>query len=127
MKGLILNCIGKKEDAYDCVRRGLKNDLTSHVCILLTTPTLINSFIIYMYIFIIIVVVVFILYYVHVHVLSTNCYSSLTKPLSFFLCVSFFPLSLPVYCILYQVGMCMVCCRDQIRNTMRPLKLTGTH
>ena len=57
MKGLILNCIGKKEDAYDCVRRGLKNDLTSHVCILLTTPTLINSFIIYMYIFIITVVV----------------------------------------------------------------------
>ncbi|XP_019854443.1 PREDICTED: N-alpha-acetyltransferase 15, NatA auxiliary subunit [Amphimedon queenslandica] len=32
MKGLILNCIGKKDDAYDCVRRGLKNDLTSHVC-----------------------------------------------------------------------------------------------
>ena len=34
MKGLILNCIGKKDDAYECVRRGLKNDLNSHVCIL---------------------------------------------------------------------------------------------
>ena len=40
MKGLILNCIGKKDDAYECVRRGLKNDLNSHVCILkLVTPT----------------------------------------------------------------------------------------
>uniref|UniRef100_A0A1X7SMA1 Uncharacterized protein n=1 Tax=Amphimedon queenslandica TaxID=400682 RepID=A0A1X7SMA1_AMPQE len=36
MKGLILNCISKKEDDYDCVHRGLNNDLTSHVCILLT-------------------------------------------------------------------------------------------
>ena len=40
MKGLILNCIGKKDDAYECVRRGLKNDLNSHICILkLATPT----------------------------------------------------------------------------------------
>ena len=34
MKGLTLNCLGKKEDAYDLVRRGLRNDLKSHVCIL---------------------------------------------------------------------------------------------
>lgn len=34
MKGLILNCLGKKEEAYDLVRRGLRNDLKSHVCIL---------------------------------------------------------------------------------------------
>ncbi|GFO47570.1 N-alpha-acetyltransferase 15, nata auxiliary subunit-like [Plakobranchus ocellatus] len=32
MKGLTLNCLGKKEEAYDFVRRGLRNDLTSHVC-----------------------------------------------------------------------------------------------
>ncbi|XP_063046142.1 N-alpha-acetyltransferase 15, NatA auxiliary subunit a [Engraulis encrasicolus] len=32
MKGLTLNCLGKKEDAYDLVRRGLRNDLKSHVC-----------------------------------------------------------------------------------------------
>ncbi|XP_071786525.1 N-alpha-acetyltransferase 15, NatA auxiliary subunit-like [Asterias amurensis] len=32
MKGLILNCLGKKEDAYDLVKRGLRNDLRSHVC-----------------------------------------------------------------------------------------------
>ncbi|XP_022099558.1 N-alpha-acetyltransferase 15, NatA auxiliary subunit-like [Acanthaster planci] len=32
MKGLILNCLGKKEEAYDLVRRGLRNDLKSHVC-----------------------------------------------------------------------------------------------
>ncbi|XP_067000279.2 N-alpha-acetyltransferase 15, NatA auxiliary subunit [Anabrus simplex] len=32
MKGLTLNCLGRKEEAYDCVRRGLRNDLTSHVC-----------------------------------------------------------------------------------------------
>ncbi|CAJ0954503.1 unnamed protein product [Ranitomeya imitator] len=30
MKGLTLNCLGKKEDAYDLVRRGLRNDLRSH-------------------------------------------------------------------------------------------------
>lgn len=34
MKGLTLNCLGKKEEAYDLVRRGLRNDLRSHVCIL---------------------------------------------------------------------------------------------
>jgi tetratricopeptide (TPR) repeat protein len=32
MKGLILNCMGRKEEAYDHVRRGLKNDIKSHVC-----------------------------------------------------------------------------------------------
>ena len=32
MKGLILNCLGRKDEAYDHVRRGLRNDLTSHVC-----------------------------------------------------------------------------------------------
>ncbi|XP_041046535.1 N-alpha-acetyltransferase 15, NatA auxiliary subunit a isoform X2 [Cetorhinus maximus] len=32
MKGLTLNCLGKKEEAYEYVRRGLRNDLKSHVC-----------------------------------------------------------------------------------------------
>lgn len=32
MKGLTLNCLGRKEEAYDHVRRGLRNDLGSHVC-----------------------------------------------------------------------------------------------
>ncbi|XP_064608201.1 N-alpha-acetyltransferase 15, NatA auxiliary subunit-like [Liolophura sinensis] len=32
MKGLTLNCLGRKEEAYDFVRRGLRNDLKSHVC-----------------------------------------------------------------------------------------------
>ncbi|KAI1278745.1 N-alpha-acetyltransferase 16, NatA auxiliary subunit [Halotydeus destructor] len=32
MKGLTLNCLGRKEEAYEYVRRGLKNDLRSHVC-----------------------------------------------------------------------------------------------
>lgn len=32
MKGLILNCMGKKDEAFEYVRRGLKNDLRSHVC-----------------------------------------------------------------------------------------------
>lgn len=32
MKGLILNCMGKKEEAYDYVRKGLRNNLKSHVC-----------------------------------------------------------------------------------------------
>lgn len=34
MKGLTLNCLGRKDEAYEHVRRGLKNDLKSHVCIL---------------------------------------------------------------------------------------------
>lgn len=32
MRGLTINCIGRKEEAYELVRRGLKNDLRSHVC-----------------------------------------------------------------------------------------------
>ncbi|XP_070607480.1 N-alpha-acetyltransferase 16, NatA auxiliary subunit [Erythrolamprus reginae] len=32
MKGLTLNCLGKKEDAYEFVRKGLRNDVKSHVC-----------------------------------------------------------------------------------------------
>ncbi|XP_054164071.1 N-alpha-acetyltransferase 15, NatA auxiliary subunit-like [Oppia nitens] len=32
MKGLTLNCLGRKDEAYDYVRRGLRNDLQSHVC-----------------------------------------------------------------------------------------------
>ncbi|KAJ7376307.1 N-alpha-acetyltransferase 15, NatA auxiliary subunit [Desmophyllum pertusum] len=30
MKGLTLNCLGRKEEAYEFVRRGLRNDLKSH-------------------------------------------------------------------------------------------------
>lgn len=32
MKGLTLNCLGRKDEAYDYVRRGLRNDLKSPVC-----------------------------------------------------------------------------------------------
>lgn len=32
MKGLTLNYLGRKDEAYDYVKRGLKNDLRSHVC-----------------------------------------------------------------------------------------------
>ncbi|KAL3528807.1 hypothetical protein ACH5RR_008129 [Cinchona calisaya] len=32
MKGLTLNCLDRKTEAYELVRRGLKNDLKSHVC-----------------------------------------------------------------------------------------------
>lgn len=32
MKGLILNCLGKKEEVYELVCRGLRNDLKSYVC-----------------------------------------------------------------------------------------------
>ncbi|RHY97196.1 hypothetical protein DYB35_001707, partial [Aphanomyces astaci] len=32
MKGLTLNCMGKKEEAYEFVRQGVKQDLKSHVC-----------------------------------------------------------------------------------------------
>ncbi|GMT19158.1 hypothetical protein PFISCL1PPCAC_10455, partial [Pristionchus fissidentatus] len=32
MKGLILNCMGKHDEAMDCVKRGLKADIRSHVC-----------------------------------------------------------------------------------------------
>lgn len=32
MKGLILNSMGKKEESYELVKNGLKNDVRSHVC-----------------------------------------------------------------------------------------------
>lgn len=32
MKGLILNCMGKHDEALDIVKRGLTADLKSHVC-----------------------------------------------------------------------------------------------
>ncbi|XP_064405279.1 N-alpha-acetyltransferase 15, NatA auxiliary subunit-like [Halichondria panicea] len=32
MKGLLLSYMGRKEEAFEYVRRGLKNDLRSHVC-----------------------------------------------------------------------------------------------
>lgn len=32
MKGIILNSMGKKEEAYELVKAGVKNDLRSHVC-----------------------------------------------------------------------------------------------
>lgn len=43
MKGLTLNCLGKKEEAYELVRRGLRNDLKSHVCILLERELLLMN------------------------------------------------------------------------------------
>lgn len=32
MKGLTYNCLERKEEAYELVRKGLKHDLKSHVC-----------------------------------------------------------------------------------------------
>ena len=32
MKGLTLNCLARKEEAYELVQKGLRNDLHSHVC-----------------------------------------------------------------------------------------------
>ena len=32
MKGLILNCMGKKEEALELVKNGVRNDVRSHVC-----------------------------------------------------------------------------------------------
>jgi hypothetical protein len=32
LQGLLLNCLEKKEEAYELVKRGVKNDLRSHVC-----------------------------------------------------------------------------------------------
>jgi len=32
MKGLIYNCMEKKEEAYELVKQGLRNDVRSHVC-----------------------------------------------------------------------------------------------
>lgn len=31
-QGLLLNCLDRKEEAYELVKRGVKNDLRSHVC-----------------------------------------------------------------------------------------------
>ena len=32
MKGLIMNSLGRKEEAYELVKLGLKNDVRSHIC-----------------------------------------------------------------------------------------------
>lgn len=32
MKGLLVNCLGKKEESFELVKAGLKNDVRSHVC-----------------------------------------------------------------------------------------------
>ena len=32
MRGLVLNCLERKEEAYDYVKKGLKADMRSHVC-----------------------------------------------------------------------------------------------
>jgi len=32
MKGLVYNCMGKKEEAYELVKLGLKHDVRSHIC-----------------------------------------------------------------------------------------------
>ncbi|XP_038166054.1 N-alpha-acetyltransferase 16, NatA auxiliary subunit isoform X2 [Arvicola amphibius] len=32
MKGLTLNCLGKREEAYEFVRKGLRSDVKSHIC-----------------------------------------------------------------------------------------------
>ena len=32
MKGLLCNCLNKRDEAYELVRRGLRNNLFSHVC-----------------------------------------------------------------------------------------------
>ncbi len=32
MKGLLLNCLERKTEAYDFVKRGVKANLRSHVC-----------------------------------------------------------------------------------------------
>lgn len=32
MKGLILNCLYRKEEAYELVKLGLRNDVRSHIC-----------------------------------------------------------------------------------------------
>lgn len=34
MKGLTLNCMGRKEEAYEHVKKGVLKDLKSHICIL---------------------------------------------------------------------------------------------
>ena len=32
MRGLVLNCMDRREEAYRNVRQGLRNDMRSHVC-----------------------------------------------------------------------------------------------
>lgn len=32
MRGLTYNAMGRKEEAYEEVKRGLKNDIKSHIC-----------------------------------------------------------------------------------------------
>lgn len=32
MKGLIYNCMGKKDLAFELIKNGLKNDVRSHIC-----------------------------------------------------------------------------------------------
>ena len=32
MKGLTLSCLGKRDEAYELVKLGLRNDISSHVC-----------------------------------------------------------------------------------------------
>ena len=32
MQGLVLNCMERREEAYELVKRGVKNDIKSHVC-----------------------------------------------------------------------------------------------
>ena len=47
MKGLTLNNLGRKEEAYDYVRRGLRADLKSHVCWHVYGLLQVNSILIY--------------------------------------------------------------------------------
>ena len=47
MKGLTLNNLGRKEEAYDYVRRGLRADLKSHVCWHVYGLLQVNSIVIY--------------------------------------------------------------------------------
>jgi N-alpha-acetyltransferase 15/16, NatA auxiliary subunit len=32
LKGLVLNCLDRKKEAYEYVKKGLMNDMCSHVC-----------------------------------------------------------------------------------------------
>lgn len=32
MKGLVMNCMNKKTEAYELVKNGLRNDVRSHIC-----------------------------------------------------------------------------------------------
>ena len=39
MKGLTLNCLGRKEEAYEHVKKGVLKDLQSHICIFIGFST----------------------------------------------------------------------------------------